>query len=255
MTIGYSVGICVFSFLFVLCADISGASVRLKTGLMTAGNLVVIFSALSIGVRSLGIIRLALKSFHKASTTAPRILDAIEALPNIDSIDSDDGEIISAEELRGRITFDAVKFEYTNCQASDTSSSDENGNGISDSRDDIEKNTVRKKPNDASGHKPVLYELSFDIPAGSSKTLFSHSGSRKSTVPHLIQRLYDPLEGRVLLDGYDIRTLNVRWLRSQIGIVSQTPFLFMLSVRDNIALGSAPSFSRDTASPVILVKE
>lgn len=53
----------------------------------------------------------------------------------------------------------------------------------------------------------------------------------------LIQRFYDPLGGSVLLDGHDIRTLNVQWLRSMMGFVQQEPVLFNLSIRENIAYG------------------
>lgn len=60
---------------------------------------------------------------------------------------------------------------------------------------------------------------------------------RKSTCVGLFLRFYDPYEGTVLLDGHDIKTLNLAWLRSQIGLVQQEPVLFNLSIRDNIAYG------------------
>jgi ABC-type multidrug transport system fused ATPase/permease subunit len=53
----------------------------------------------------------------------------------------------------------------------------------------------------------------------------------------LLQRFYDPLEGKVLLDGHDIKALNIRWLRSLMGLVQQEPVLFNISIRDNIAYG------------------
>ena len=61
--------------------------------------------------------------------------------------------------------------------------------------------------------------------------------SIESTIVQLIQRFYDPDRGRILLDGKDIRTLNVAWLRSHIGIVNQEPILFHGSIEDNIRLG------------------
>jgi len=63
------------------------------------------------------------------------------------------------------------------------------------------------------------------------------SGSGKSTAIALIERFYDPQSGSVLLDGVDIKTLNVRWLRSQLGLVAQEPVLFMGTVAENIAYG------------------
>lgn len=59
----------------------------------------------------------------------------------------------------------------------------------------------------------------------------------ESTIVQLIQRFYDPDVGRVLIDGKDLRTLNVSWLRSHIGLVSQEPVLFTGSIEDNIRFG------------------
>lgn len=64
------------------------------------------------------------------------------------------------------------------------------------------------------------------------------SGSGKSTVVNLIERFYDPQHGRVLLDGHDIKTLNLRWLRKQIGLVAQEPALFNTSILENIKYGN-----------------
>ena len=63
------------------------------------------------------------------------------------------------------------------------------------------------------------------------------SGSGKSTLLALLQRLYDPRKGKILLDGHDIKVLNIRWLRSLMGVVQQEPILFNLSIRENIAYG------------------
>lgn len=67
--------------------------------------------------------------------------------------------------------------------------------------------------------------------------LVGPSGSGKSTTVALIQRFYDPLTGTILLDGHDIKTLNIQWLRSLLGLVQQEPVLFNLSIHDNIAYG------------------
>jgi ABC-type multidrug transport system fused ATPase/permease subunit len=63
------------------------------------------------------------------------------------------------------------------------------------------------------------------------------SGSGKSTSVALLQRFYDPLIGSIQLDGHDIRSFNIKWLRSLIGVVQQEPVLFNISIRDNIAYG------------------
>ena len=73
--------------------------------------------------------------------------------------------------------------------------------------------------------------------SGTTTALVGPSGSGKSTTVALLQRFYDPIKGRVLLDGHDIKVLNLQWLRSLMGLVQQEPVLFNLSVRDNIAYG------------------
>ena len=85
----------------------------------------------------------------------------------------------------------------------------------------------------------VLRGLSLTVGAGQTVGLVGASGSGKSTVVALLERFYDPSAGRVLLDGRDVRELNVRWLREQIGLVLQEPVLFDTSVAQNIAYGRA----------------
>ena len=84
---------------------------------------------------------------------------------------------------------------------------------------------------------PVLRDLSINFAAGKTSALVGASGSGKSTIIALTERFYDPLAGSVKLDGVDLKDLNVKWLRSQIGLVSQEPVLFATSIKDNIAQG------------------
>lgn len=85
--------------------------------------------------------------------------------------------------------------------------------------------------------------LSLIIPAGRTVAFVGPSGSGKSTLIALVQRLYDPDAGAVRLDGRDLRSLDAGWFRSQLGVVSQDPALFSLTVAENIALG-APDLPR-----------
>ncbi|XP_047997509.1 ATP-binding cassette sub-family B member 10, mitochondrial [Leguminivora glycinivorella] len=85
---------------------------------------------------------------------------------------------------------------------------------------------------------PLLKGLNLHLHPGRSLALVGRSGCGKSTVASLILRLYDPVEGRILLDGVDIRELDPVWLRSHIGYVSQEPVLFSGSIKDNILYGS-----------------
>eukprot|EP00850_Spirogloea_muscicola_P019763 SM000198S05334 [mRNA] locus=s198:71017:85178:- [translate_table: standard] len=84
---------------------------------------------------------------------------------------------------------------------------------------------------------PVFSSFSLTVPAGKTVALVGASGSGKSTVISLVERFYDPLGGAVLVDGHDIRTLNLRWLRTHIALVAQEPALFSTTIRDNIMYG------------------
>ncbi|KAF7829207.1 ABC transporter B family member 2-like [Senna tora] len=83
----------------------------------------------------------------------------------------------------------------------------------------------------------IFNNLYLDIPPGKIIALVGGSGSGKSTVISLIERFYEPRSGHILLDGIDIRELDLKWLRRQIGLVNQEPALFTTSIRENILYG------------------
>jgi len=85
--------------------------------------------------------------------------------------------------------------------------------------------------------RPVLEAINLEIPAGRTVALIGNTGSGKTTLAALVPRFYDTTAGRVLVDGADVRDVVRRSLRREIGVISQDPFLFSTSVRDNIALG------------------
>jgi ABC-type multidrug transport system fused ATPase/permease subunit len=85
----------------------------------------------------------------------------------------------------------------------------------------------------------AICNLDLEIPPGQTVALVGATGAGKSTFAKLIARFYDPVSGRVLVDGHDLRTVTERSLRSQLGIVPQEGFLFSGTVRDNIAFGRA----------------
>jgi len=85
--------------------------------------------------------------------------------------------------------------------------------------------------------RPVLHEIDLAIDAGSTVALIGHTGSGKTTLTALVPRFYDVQEGAVLLDGADVRDVKLEELRRAIAIVSQDPFLFSTTVRENIAFG------------------
>src|SRR5437899_3938738 len=82
--------------------------------------------------------------------------------------------------------------------------------------------------------QPVLAGIGLDVPAGRTIALIGHTGSGKTTLTSLVPRFYDATVGRVVLDGVDVRDVKLTSLRRAIGVISQDPFLFSASVRENI---------------------
>ncbi|MFC4777631.1 ABC transporter ATP-binding protein [Paenibacillus sp. GCM10023252] len=121
------------------------------------------------------------------------------------------GELPGAKKLdaiRGDVTFDSIVFEY-------------------------------------EAGRPALKGISLDVKAGQSIALVGHTGSGKSTIINLLCRFYDPVQGRVLIDGQDIREVSIDSLRSQVGIVLQDTFIFSGSIRDNIRYGRLDASDAD----------
>ena len=87
------------------------------------------------------------------------------------------------------------------------------------------------------GEAPALEDVTLTVPPGQTLALVGETGAGKSTLAKLVARFYDPDEGRVLIDGHDLRDVTERSLRSQLGIVPQESFLFSGTIRDNIAFG------------------
>ena len=98
--------------------------------------------------------------------------------------------------------------------------------------------------------RPVLEDVNLHIDAGETFAFVGPTGAGKSTVVKLIARLYDPQEGRVLIDGYDIKDVTQTSLRTQIGNVPQESFLFAGSIRDNIAFGRPESADEEVMGGV-----
>ena len=93
--------------------------------------------------------------------------------------------------------------------------------------------------------RPILSDVTFHVDAGQTFALIGPTGSGKSTVTNLIPRFYDATNGRVLLDGHDVRDLKVKDLREHIGIVLQNPFLFSQTIAENIAYGKPDASYED----------
>uniref|UniRef100_A0A914M010 ABC-type xenobiotic transporter n=1 Tax=Meloidogyne incognita TaxID=6306 RepID=A0A914M010_MELIC len=164
------------------------------------GAVFTVFFAVMSGSTALGGAIPHLASITTAKGAARHVLRVINRKPHIDPY-SDDGHILW--EVKGAIRLQDVHFTYP-------------------SRKDVK----------------VLKGVSFSLEPGKKLALVGASGCGKSTIVNLLLRFYDPTKGTVLLDDHDLKRLNVRWLRDQIGVVSQEPILFDGTLEDNIMLGN-----------------
>ena len=155
-----------------------------------------------------------------------------------------------AGSCKGDIELRAVTFSYPPKQKSPTDGEDDTPRGtpqrdLSTPADGKKAGATTAEAAEAEAEaaaavappSPVLCSCSLRFPSGKVTAIVGRSGAGKSTVLDLIQRFHDVDEGVVTLDGTDVRTLDVRWLRRQMGKVEQEPALFALSIADNIRLG------------------
>ncbi|KAK4047990.1 hypothetical protein OIV83_005024 [Microbotryomycetes sp. JL201] len=178
------------------------------SGDATSGQVVNVFFSILIGAFSLAQIAPNLQSVSYAVAAAGAIYTTIDRTPVIDS-SSEEGD--KPEKVDGDIQVRNVNFIYP-------------------SRPGVQ----------------VLYDFNAMFPRGKMTALVGGSGSGKSTIIGLVERFYDPMSGSIMLDGRELKTLNVRWLRSQIGLVSQEPTLFATTVAGNIEHGLIGKFESDT---------
>ncbi|XP_029126431.1 ABC transporter B family member 9-like, partial [Cajanus cajan] len=98
----------------------------------------------------------------------------------------------------------------------------------------------------------IFSGFSLCVPSGATAALVGQSGSGKSTVISLLERFYDPDAGEVLIDGVNLKSFQVRWIREQIGLVSQEPILFAASIKENIAYGKEGATDEEITSAITL---
>ena len=98
----------------------------------------------------------------------------------------------------------------------------------------------------------IFAGFSLHVPSGTTAALVGQSGSGKSTVISLLERFYDPDAGEVLIDGVNLRNLQVRWTREQIGLVSQEPTLFTARIKENIACGKGGATDEEIMTAITL---
>ncbi|KAL3476097.1 P-loop containing nucleoside triphosphate hydrolase protein [Aspergillus californicus] len=171
----------------------------LVDGAVDVGDVLTVLMSILIGSFSLGNVSPNAQAFTNGVAAAAKIFGTIDRKSPLDPY-SDEGMIL--DNFEGRIEMRNIKHIYP-------------------SRPEV----------------TVMEDVSLSMPAGKTTALVGPSGSGKSTVVGLVERFYIPVRGTVLLDGHDIKDLNLRWLRQQVSLVSQEPVLFGTTIFKNIRHG------------------
>jgi len=177
----------------------------------------VLFSVIN-AIYAIGSIGPNIEIINEACISASDYFYLYERVPNI--YISDKNLRPNKEDIRGKIEFKNIKFIY---------------------------------PSDKT-QKSVLENLDLTIESGQKIAIVGESGCGKSTIVNLIERLYEPVDGEVLIDGIDIKDYNLEYLRSFIGYVQQEPVLFNRSIKDNIIFGRQNQLN-ELGNPEELMKE
>lgn len=164
---------------------------------MSAADLAMYALYIGIFISPIQILVELMEMMQKGLSGFRRFLDVMETEPEI----QDAPDAVELKDVKGRVCYEDVSFHYSDDETT------------------------------------VLSHVSIEIPAGKSVALVGPSGGGKTTICSLLPRFYDVTVGRVTVDGQDIRSLTLKSLRSQIGVVQQDVYLFSGSIRDNIAYG------------------
>ncbi|RLN02530.1 hypothetical protein BBO99_00002967 [Phytophthora kernoviae] len=173
-----------------------------------AGRIMTVFFSATKGTLAISQAGPSFQAVYSACTAAFDVFELIKRPSLIEPTNDDQGKKL--QHVAGAISINNVRFAYP-------------------SRPDVE----------------VCRGYSLQIKAGETVALVGPSGSGKSTVISLLERFYDPLEGTVMIDGEDVQSLNVKWLRQQIGLVEQEPALFATSIMKNIRHGQPSASDND----------
>ncbi|XP_048141171.1 ABC transporter B family member 9-like isoform X4 [Rhodamnia argentea] len=163
------------------------------------GQIINVIMAIMVGGMSLGQTSPCINAFASGQAAVYKMFETIDRKPLIDSYDIS-GRIL--DDIKGNIELRDVHFRYP-------------------ARPDVQ----------------IFAGFSLTVPSGQTAALVGQSGSGKSTVISLLERFYDPDSGEVLIDGVNLKELQLKWIREKIGLVGQEPVLFLTTIRENIAYG------------------
>jgi ATP-binding cassette subfamily B protein len=170
---------------------------QVLSGAMTIGTLVAFNRYLTLLSDPVRWLGMVVNRISRAVASGERIFETLDTKPNI----RDAPNAVALEPMRGEVEFRNVSFRYRGAD------------------------------------RQALDGVSFTAPAGTVTAIVGPTGAGKSSLVNLIPRFYDTTEGTVLIDGHDVREIQLRSLRSQIGMVLQETFLFSITIGENIAYG------------------
>ena len=203
-----------FSFLFpfiFLVANLGQAAIlyfgsaQIVNGTLTLGEWQKFSLYLVFVFIPMGQLGMIITLMAQASASATRIFEILDTKNDVEN----KPDALELETVNGRVEFDNVTFRYF------------------------------------AGGEPVLSNISFSADPGQTIALLGSTGSGKSTVINLIPRFYDVSDGRILIDGHDVRDVTIESMRKHIGIVLQETTLFSGTIRDNIAFGRPDASDED----------
>ncbi|XP_010234151.2 ABC transporter B family member 11 isoform X1 [Brachypodium distachyon] len=215
---GVAVGLGVGSLLFIVFSSYGlavwyGAKLIIEKG-YTGGYIINVLMALMTGAMALGQSSPCLTAFASGRIAAHKMFATIYRKPEIDASDRS-GLIL--ENFVGNVELKDVHFSYP-----------------------------------ARPEQMIFNGFSISIPTGKTVALVGESGSGKSTVISLLERFYDPQSGEVLLDGVNLKQLNLSWIRQKMGLVSQEPILFTTTIRENIEYGKKGASEEEIRRATVL---
>ncbi|KAK9987273.1 hypothetical protein SO802_032224 [Lithocarpus litseifolius] len=211
---GLGFGISFFLLYNVNAISFYAGGCLVQDGKTTFTSVFKVYFALTTAASALSKSSSFFKDFRRAKTAAASIFAIIDRKSKIDPSDESG---MTLDNIKGEIKLCHVSFKYP-------------------SRPDIQ----------------IFKDLNLTIRAGKTIALVGESGSGKSTVISLLERFYDPDSGHIILDGIDIQKLQLKWLRQQMGLVSQEPALFNETIRANIAYGKGENV---TEAEILAVSE
>ena len=194
---------------FGIAGAIWFGGVQITVGGLQTGELIAFVNYLSRALMSLMSISMLIMRLARAQASADRIDEVIQSTPRISNQPQVDRDFIP----RGAVAFENVTFSY-----------------------------------DRDGRDPVLKGINFSVKAGQTVAILGATGSGKTSLIHLIPRFYDVTQGRVTLDGVDVRDLDQSMLRRKISVTLQEAILFSGTIRENIRFGRPEASDDEVAA-------